>query len=497
MVDKLLSSTILAALVSTSASGGEKWDPPKQFSFVYNVNNSGYVDVCGCKHKEVRQGSLTRRSSFLKQLRATGRKLFIVDGGSSLYSIKDNVKPENIPEAVRKAGLIVETYNRMGYRAMCVGVFDLVGGLANLKELEKKAKFAFVSANLADLDGNLYFRPYIIETIEGVRVAVFGLTLETMPRPFLEKILPGEKPPNVQLLDPTEAARKTVKELEGKADLIVALSHLREETNFELVKKVPGMHIVVDPFIQYGNHHTWIKEHEWIEHRAESIFLRSDGQGARLGVLDLELQRGAERLLGWDHIADIEDRVADGSASADEKKLLEDSAKYNHFQFNRISIEPHHLTDPDIDNLIAQWKKKIDPSRVAHLEATLPHKQDFLTAEKCSSCHEKQADFWKTTKHSRAMASLEQTGDHHRFDCVGCHSLGYGKAFLDTTKMGAYANVQCESCHGTKPSHAADPKANSFGRIEKKACLVCHNKEQTLKEFNFFTARRQVACPKG
>jgi len=26
----------------------------KTFSLVYNVNNAGYIDVCGCKHKEVR-----------------------------------------------------------------------------------------------------------------------------------------------------------------------------------------------------------------------------------------------------------------------------------------------------------------------------------------------------------------------------------------------------------------------------------------------------------
>ena len=45
----------------------------RKFTLVFNVNNGGYIDVCGCKHKEVRQGSLTRRASFLRQFRATGR----------------------------------------------------------------------------------------------------------------------------------------------------------------------------------------------------------------------------------------------------------------------------------------------------------------------------------------------------------------------------------------------------------------------------------------
>ena len=29
----------------------------------------------------------------------------------------------------------------------------------------------------------------------------------------------------------------------------------------------PEVQILIDPFILYGNHHTWIKEHEWIETR--------------------------------------------------------------------------------------------------------------------------------------------------------------------------------------------------------------------------------------
>src|SRR6059036_1237003 len=80
------------ALVKADASAGATGDAgsakEKKFTLVYNVNNAGYIDVCGCKHKEVRQGSLTRRASFLKQLRATGRDLLLVDGGSSLFALE-------------------------------------------------------------------------------------------------------------------------------------------------------------------------------------------------------------------------------------------------------------------------------------------------------------------------------------------------------------------------------------------------------------------------
>ena len=121
----------------------------------------------------------------------------------------------------------------------------------------------------------------------------------------------------------------------------------------------------------------------------------------------------------------------------------------------------------------------------------------YVTTSKCKTCHEAQHAFWLNTTHSEAVASLEKTGDEHRYDCIGCHSLGYGTAYLDTTKIGAWGEVQCESCHGANKQHVDEPKKFPFAKIEEKTCLGCHNKEHTLKEFYFVRMRRKVACPKG
>ena len=488
-----LTCAIVAFLLGGALlAGAEAWNPRKKFTLVYNVNSAGYIDVCGCKHKEVRQGSLTRRSSFLKQLRSTGRDVLFLDGGSALFTIKDRIKPAEEAEAFRKAELIVATYNRMGYRAMAVGTYDLAIGLDKLLELEKKARFTFLSANLRnEATGELYFRPHLVEEVAGVRVGIIGLSSQ-LGKAFAEKNAPG-----AVVDDPIEATKKSISELDGKVDLLIVLSHLLEENTFALLDELDAIDIAIDPFIQYGNHHTWIKDHEWVDYRNDTVLLRSDGQGARLGVLDIEMVDPKKGLVGVARLIDIEDRIDEGTATDAEKALLDGAGDLNLFEFNRVSLEPHHLTDPDIDHLIEEWKKNVDPSRVAALEAALPHKGDFLTTEKCSGCHEAQYTFWKGTKHAHALATLEANGDQNRFDCVGCHTLGYGLAYLDTTSIGKFADVQCESCHGTNPAHAEEPKAHPYARIEKEACLVCHNKEQTLKDFNFFQARRQVACPKS
>ena len=247
-----------------------KSSTPRKFTLVYNINNSGYVDVCGCKHKKVRNGSLTRRSSFLKQLRSTDRKVLLLDGGSSLFSVTDNLHSVNRDEAIRKSKLIVESYNRMGYRAMAIGVSDIAQGLNTLKDITSSAKFDLLSANFYDKKtGKRIFKPYAIYEIEGVRVGVLGLTLETMGSAYFEKAAP-----QCELRDPLKEAKMVVAEIKDKADLIIALSHIKQESNYKLIKELDSIGIVVDPFIEFQTHRTWIKEEEWLGALGETLFFK-------------------------------------------------------------------------------------------------------------------------------------------------------------------------------------------------------------------------------
>jgi hypothetical protein len=464
-------------------------DAAKRFTLVYNVNNSGYVDVCGCKHKEVRQGSLTRRASFLGQLRASGRELLLLDGGSTFFHIEDRVKEAELAEAVRKARLIVDAYNHMGYRAVAIGAFDLAAGLDTLKELESRAKFSFLSANLADkTTGKLHFRPHMKVDVAGVRVGIIGITLDTLTKVYLGKVAP-----NSMLLDPIEAMRRSVDELKSDTDIIIALSHVRETKNFEIIRKVPGISLLVDPFVQFGNHHTWIKEEEWVSMLNSTLILRSDGQGARLGVVDLDFENRHPALVSGNRLDELRSYIAAGDASDEEKAELDGYAgKKDLFRFTRVSLEPHHLTDPEIDRLFKAWKDNIDPSTVA-IDTSVREK--FSTHDECQSCHVEQYAFWAKTPHASAYETLKKTGDEHRYDCVGCHALGYGQAFVNTREIGNFAGVQCESCHGQQPKHAAEPSDHRYGKVKRLDCVTCHNEEQTKAEFIFAQVVRQVACP--
>lgn len=465
--------------------------PEKKFSLVYNVNGSGYIDVCGCKHKEVRQGSLTRRASFLEQLRATGRQLVLLDGGSSLFPIADRVKDDELPEALRKAELIVEAYNRMGYHAMAIGSFDIAAGLDNLKKLSEKASFEFLSANLLDSEsGKPVFKPHIVIEKGNCRVGVIGLTQATMSQFYLDKVAP-----DVKLEDPVKALKRSMAALEGRVDTFIVLSHLREENNFELLEKVPDVPILVDPFMQYGNHHTWIQEEEWVTYRGSTLFLRADGQGARLGIVDAEILQPGATFLNEDRLMELRELEEQGELSPREKAELAAYDSKNLFRYLRVSLEPHHGTDPEIDRLIAEWKQKADLASVPRETEPLPRKKDYLTVDVCKKCHEPQYKNWLETRHAEAMASLVETEEEILFDCIGCHSLGYGDTYLATEEVGQYANVQCESCHGTNPQHVEDPEKHPFGKVKREDCIWCHNKEVLGTEFSYFREKSKVQCP--
>jgi 5'-nucleotidase/UDP-sugar diphosphatase len=129
-----------------------------------------------------------------------------------------------------KAELVVEAYNRIGCDALNVGERDLALGLPFLKELEKKARFPFVSANLTGKDNALLFKPYVIKRVGQVNVGIFGITGDTAQIAAQVKNLSGGA---VLVQDAVDAAAGAVKELHGKVDLIVARTGLLREGSAE------------------------------------------------------------------------------------------------------------------------------------------------------------------------------------------------------------------------------------------------------------------------
>ncbi len=171
---------------------------------------------------------------------------------SLLLDIGDTVHGLNFVTLSRGESA-VQVMNMMNYDAMAPGNHDFNYGQTRLTELGAIARFPILSANVKKADGSNYLTPYVIKTVNGVKVALFGLaTPETVYK---------TNPKNIEGLkfeDPIVSAKAMVAELAGKADIVVAMAHLGIEGDFtsrKLAAAVPEIDVILD-----GHSHSILNE---------------------------------------------------------------------------------------------------------------------------------------------------------------------------------------------------------------------------------------------
>ncbi len=160
-----------------------------------------------------------------------------MDSGDLFFDLKEVKDPK---EELVRARLIARAYRRMGAVAINVGDLDLSQGVDFLRQSAAQG-IPLISANLLDRSTKgLLFPPYVIEQAGKVRVAFFGLANPQLP-PVVQKAVEEA----VSVKDPIQAAKETMERLRGKADVIVLLSDLGLANDLELLKAVPGIHLVL------------------------------------------------------------------------------------------------------------------------------------------------------------------------------------------------------------------------------------------------------------
>ena len=106
---------------------------------------------------------------------------------------------------------------------------------------------------------------------------------------------------------------------------------------------------------------------------------------------------------------------------------------------------------------------------------------DYSGWRSCAPCHEKSAEGWRTTRHSKALDSLAAEKKERNRTCLPCHTTGFGEpgGFLDIDITPEFAGVQCESCHGPAGSHLANPEQKKPATSPKESvCRKCHTPGQ-------------------
>lgn len=141
--------------------------------------------------------------------------------------------------------------NLLGYDAMAVGNHEFDNSLPVLRRQEEWADFPMLSANIyrASTGGRL-FPPYQIFDLDGLEVAVLGLTTEDTA-----VIGNPENLNDIEFRDPVAEATALVPELRERADIVIAATHMghyadaRHGANapgdVTLARRVPGIDLIV------------------------------------------------------------------------------------------------------------------------------------------------------------------------------------------------------------------------------------------------------------
>jgi len=401
---------------------------------------------------------LPRRQTYLQQVRGRSPVL-LVDGGDIFFAGPSKKAPDAAQErrAFLTARTILRAYNYMGYQVVALGPADIQYGIDTLKNLVKEASFPVVCANLVNKKtGEPVFKSWVIIEESGVRFGVYGTILDSLNKSYTRRVL-GE---DYEILDALESTRKVVSELRPRCDVVIALSHLNKDDNYKIATSVEGIDAIVDPYCQYGNKAVWIMEGEYLAERGGVPILRIDGQGSRVGVFEMNFGASNKRI-----------------------------TSYRGYDY---PLEPQIFDHPDMAKIVKGRSLTVDfDARAVRLLD-----DRFLGYETCGGCHQAQYDFWKSTKHSTAYASLEKDSTELRHDCVECHTVAFGVSYVDPTKVGEFKNVQCESCHGINANHPENPKQFRLGAVKEGYCWGCHNETFTKKTFYYAEAKEKAACPK-
>ncbi len=185
----------------------------------------------------------------LGELREENEAL-LLDGG-------DAVGAGNV--TVRRSERIIDLMNQAGYAAMAVGNREYFFRKRGMIRKTQGAEFAVLSANLQAVHGHLgHIEPWtIVTTADGARVGIFGLTPTMIPAGSCATLFSDSR-----FVPWKRATQQVVTALNGQVDWLVALSHLGEEDDRELVESFSEIDIVLG-----GHSHPKVAQFEHLTRR--------------------------------------------------------------------------------------------------------------------------------------------------------------------------------------------------------------------------------------
>ncbi|WP_372872087.1 bifunctional UDP-sugar hydrolase/5'-nucleotidase UshA [Shewanella sp.] len=234
----MLATAVLMALAGCNDSDvkepvapttcAEAGDACQTFTVLHTNDNHGRF----WESKDGEYG-MAARKTLIDQIRNevenNGGEVLLLSGGDINTGVPESDLQDAVPDFIGMS--------KIGYDAMAVGNHEFDNPLNVLDMQRQLADFPFLSANIYKADGTRYFDAYKVFEVNGVRIAVVGLTTEDTA-----KIGNPEFISELTFTDPKEEVAKVIKEIKdgNKADLIFAVTHMGHYADAQNGSNAPG-----------------------------------------------------------------------------------------------------------------------------------------------------------------------------------------------------------------------------------------------------------------
>ncbi len=506
MPHKLYYPFIILAFVTCSSSPSKPPKLPKPITLFVTAELQGHMEPCGCTTDPL--GDIARTAKLIQESSTMSDVLFI-DAGSTLYPGLHPAGKSSEQEKLKAKTLTSILTNQLDVAAVGLGPYDFAyGGDVLIPRL---------AGNVSGLSN---VSSHFVKSIGTHKVGILGATSKN----FSAK--------GATVASPIESTKASVAALKAqKVELIVAVLHMPREEVADIVRAVPGIDVAIagqncpepkdirDTAQKLND--TWILQPA---NRGQSVVkmqLSLEGKGplvdavgkhaadAKIESLTTLIDKLRIQIPEWQKSADadatfIAQKQQELSQMQEERKQLQESplrkpaAGNRWFTFSQMRIKKSLACRPDIVEAKNNYAKAAGAANVLAGKDEKPAtpekgKASYVGMEACEDCHDEAVEFWKTTKHANAWATLEKDNKQFDFECIGCHVTGWDKpggsniGFNDELR-----NVQCENCHGPGSIHAEDSKPSSISlHPEESLCVGCHNAKHS-DTFEFTPYLRDV-----
>ncbi len=237
-------------------------------------------------------------------------------GGTLVFDGGDTIQG-SAAAAWTEGRAVVPPVNALGLDFGIPGNWEVVYGKAALLERAKEFRHPLIAANIRDAETKeLIFKPYIVKELDGVRVAVIGLT---------DPDVPERQPPSYSrglIFDGPEVLPPLIKRVreEEHADVVAVAAHIGLPKAIDLAGRLEGVDLFLSSDTHERTYKPIIKGQTWV--------VEPGAFGSFLGRLDLTIEGGKVVDRRWELTELRADRVAeDPAVKALVEKTLAPSAR--------------------------------------------------------------------------------------------------------------------------------------------------------------------------